>query len=453
VIALHTAAQAATEQMALSLAAGSALALCASIALRLAPQHNSRARFTLWFGVLISIAVVPLLALTSHHVQAAAGATHAWITIPESSALYIFGLWAVVACAGLARVITGLMLVGRVRTSCEEISPDELPACVRESLARFATRRAVKVCVSSEVRVPTAIGFFRPMVVIPRWLFGELPAGELNQLVLHELAHLARWDDWTNLTQKIVRAALFFHPAVWWIDQRLSLEREMACDDAVVAATGNRRSYAECLAMLAEKTLGRRSAELAQAAVHRVQQVTARVLRILDPPSASSRGRWAWFVTASSTVAVAGLIAVSGGTSWIAFRAPETGSAQAATPVRLHSNVAGESVVVPAAMPLTKTVHPLAAVQRHVSVAAARQPNRTRMIAATTPRQQVASHSSAQSMTNPVIPAKAVTDGQGNASDVMVFTVFSNAQGNVQVWRLTVYVPAQAPSPAPRKTT
>src|SRR6202011_3024466 len=98
----------------------------------------------------------------------------------------------------------------------------------------------------------------RPLVVIPAWARQELSTTELQAILLHELAHLRRWDDWTNLVQKIVGALLFFHPAVWWIEQRLSLEREMACDDVVLAETVSPRGYAECLLSLAEKSLLRR---------------------------------------------------------------------------------------------------------------------------------------------------------------------------------------------------
>jgi hypothetical protein len=100
--------------------------------------------------------------------------------------------------------------------------------------------------------------------------------------LLHELAHLRRRDDWTNLAQRIVRALLFFHPAVWWIGHSLSLEREMACDDFVLASNPNPRAYAQCLVSVAEKSFLRRSLSLAQAAVGRMQQTTQRVARILD---------------------------------------------------------------------------------------------------------------------------------------------------------------------------
>ena len=91
-----------------------------------------------------------------------------------------------------------------------------------------------------------------------------------------------RKDDWTNLIQKILGALLFFHPAVWWIEKKLALEREMACDDLVLAQTTSPRAYAECLVSLAEKSFLRRGLALAQAAVDRVRNVSLRVTRILD---------------------------------------------------------------------------------------------------------------------------------------------------------------------------
>jgi len=143
-------------------------------------------------------------------------------------------------------------------------------------------RRDIRVCVSDQVKVPTAIGFFKPMIVIPRWALAELSMEELEAVLLHEMAHLRRWDDWSNLTQKIIRALLFFHPAVWWIDNRLTLEREMACDELVLDQTANPRAYAECLVSLAEKNFLRRGLAMAQAAVGRLKHMSLRVGRILD---------------------------------------------------------------------------------------------------------------------------------------------------------------------------
>ena len=118
------------------------------------------------------------------------------------------------------------------------------------------------------------------------------PAEELKYILLHELAHLRRRDDWTNLAQKILKALFFFLPSVWWIERRLSLDREMACDDAVLVHSGTPHGYAECLAHVAERSFLRKQIALAQAAVGRVRQLTARVTRILDPERPRASQLW-----------------------------------------------------------------------------------------------------------------------------------------------------------------
>ena len=126
------------------------------------------------------------------------------------------------------------------------------------------------------------------------------------------------------MVQKFVKALLFFHPAVWWMETRISLEREMACDDAVLAETSSPRAYAECLATLAEKSLLRRSAALAQAAVNRIRQTSLRVAQILDvnrPQAAPVR---------KSAVALVGLFACA--CLGIASQMPRLVSFQDGTP-------------------------------------------------------------------------------------------------------------------------
>jgi hypothetical protein len=143
-------------------------------------------------------------------------------------------------------------------------------------------RRQVRLCTSSELAVPAAVGLFRPAIVFPAWLLPQLSAGEIEMIVRHEMAHLRRWDDWSNLAQKIVKAVFFFHPAVWWIENRLTLEREMACDDMVLAQTGSPKEYASSLISFAEKLHTSRGLALAQALVSRMHEMSLRLAQILD---------------------------------------------------------------------------------------------------------------------------------------------------------------------------
>ena len=224
-------------------AEGIGVALLAWILLRVFGRQNSGTRFAVWFSTLLGIAALPVLGYLGSGIIAGLTsssenvATKSEITMPGSWALYIFGGWLVMAVAGLIRVAAGFWHLRQLRKTCVRIDSASLDPLLRKTLQEFDSPRSVAVCVSDSLRVPTAIGFVTPLVVFPAWAMQELSATELNTILLHELAHLRRWDDWTNLVQKILGALLFFHPAVWWIEKKLALEREMACDDMVLAGT------------------------------------------------------------------------------------------------------------------------------------------------------------------------------------------------------------------------
>jgi beta-lactamase regulating signal transducer with metallopeptidase domain len=263
-----------------SLAEGLAVCLFAALILRLSRRQNAGTRFAIGFAALLAIAVLPLARGLWPHSQLASSAPA--VVVPESWAVYLFSAWAVIAMLLLARVAVSVWHLHQLRTTCVALDSARIDPLVATTLQRNKTGRKIVLCTSEKVRVPTALGFFRPAIVIPRWLLEQLSAGELNQVVLHELAHLRRCDDWTNLAQQIVKALLFFHPAVWWIEKKIALDREMACDDAVLAETESPREYAQCLAHLAEMSFVQRGVALAQALIGRIGQTSQRVAQILD---------------------------------------------------------------------------------------------------------------------------------------------------------------------------
>lgn len=87
---------------------------------------------------------------------------------------------------------------------------------------------------------------------LPAALLDSVDDADLDHIILHEAAHLARYDDVALLCERIVEALLWLHPAVRWIARQIDLEREIACDDRVIAATGQARSYASCLTRVVE---------------------------------------------------------------------------------------------------------------------------------------------------------------------------------------------------------
>jgi beta-lactamase regulating signal transducer with metallopeptidase domain len=260
-----------------------------------------------WFSTLLATAILPLLSLHSSG-NAAAVNSHAVVTVSTSWAWYIFLVWAVIAFASLARVALATIQVRRLRAESAPVDIQTLPAELQSLIDDFQRFRPVRLLVSRRLEVPTAIGFHKPAIILPAWLLESTPPEELKYILLHELAHLRRRDDWTNLAQKVLKALLFFLPSVWWIERRLTLDREIACDDAVLAHSGTPRGYAACLARVAEKSFLRRQLALAQAAVGRMRQLTVRVAMILDPNR--PRATHLWKPAIPVVIVVAGLCAL-----------------------------------------------------------------------------------------------------------------------------------------------
>ena len=311
-----------------SLIIGALVTVFASIFLRVSPRQNSSVRFAIWFSALLATGVLPWLAgalglgFGTHGQMGQMAATRSAITVPGSWAIYLFIIWAAIAAVALARVWMSLWNLRALRRSLTPVDMSVLDAGTREILKAEGRRGTVVLCTSDRVNTPTAIGLVKPAVVIPSWLMTELSAAELNQILLHELAHLRRWDDWTNLAQKIVKALFFFHPAVWWIEKKLQLEREMACDDVVLAHSAHPREYAACLVRLAEKSMIRRTIALAQAAVGRISETSLRVAQILDvdrPVAARMKQKGTLAVSLVAAFAVACVAGIERAPRLIAF--------------------------------------------------------------------------------------------------------------------------------------
>ena len=288
---LHEVASVAFERMVYSLAEGLLLTLVVAIALRLLPAKASQTRFAIWLSALFGIVVVTVFGL---HGTTAAHAMHSasLFSLPVSIALGAFTLWALVATLGLLRIGIGLWQLAKLRRQCEAVSEIELPELAREMVKAFQSVRPVTILRASDLHSPKAVGFFHPAIILPAWLLNYGTGDELKHVLLHELAHLRRRDDWTNLLQQVVKALFFFHPAIWWMEKELALSREQACDDAALEQTADAQDYARSLALVAEKSFIRRQVALAQAILGRAHQLTQRVTRILDPKRPTRNRIW-----------------------------------------------------------------------------------------------------------------------------------------------------------------
>ena len=179
--------------------------------------------------------------------------------------------------------------------------------------------RRVRILISPEVSSPIAAGFLHPAILLPENLCGQWAAAEMDFILLHESAHLARYDDWENLMAQMVGAVAGLHPVVWWILRQIEREREMACDEWVVSHTDAALPYAETLVRLLERRLAPEHSVLASGIFTRRSRLRARIEMLLRRGHKFTAAA-ARIPVGAAAVALAGLVIAGAlAPNWIAF--------------------------------------------------------------------------------------------------------------------------------------
>src|SRR5690242_15269326 len=150
------------------------------------------------------------------------------------------------------RTAGGLFLIERMRR--KELKPvgrELYLKCIALQL-RMGFERVIRYCECDRLDAPAAFGWIRPVVLLPVQALSGLTEDQIEAVIAHELAHIRRLDGFVNLFQIGVETLLFYHPAVWWVSQRIRIEREHCCDDEAVALCGDAVTYARALTQMEE---------------------------------------------------------------------------------------------------------------------------------------------------------------------------------------------------------
>jgi beta-lactamase regulating signal transducer with metallopeptidase domain len=172
-------------------------------------------------------------------------------------------LWLVGVTFLSTRLVVGW--IGAYRMTARNANPAgaEWERTVSRIAGALQLSRATRILESAAVEVPTVIGWLRPVVLLPIASLSGLTPQQIEMILAHELAHIRRHDFIVNLMQAVVETLLFYHPAVWWISQRIRVEREHCCDDVAVAMFGDPLQYARALTRFEELRLDPAHAALA----------------------------------------------------------------------------------------------------------------------------------------------------------------------------------------------
>jgi beta-lactamase regulating signal transducer with metallopeptidase domain len=284
---------------------GTILALAVALCLRITPRLSAAARSLVWMNVLALLVLLHILPQLFHAQLASAGhasaITDPMLDLDPRWSLAIAAIWAVLSIWRAAQLAIGAV---HLKQLANRATPLAVTSDLESILKTGPAGRAAQLCMSDEVSRPSVFGFFRPRILIPPALLEALTPAELRQVVLHEMEHLRRADDWTNLLQKVALVLFPLNPALLWVERRLCAERELACDDRVLAASGGGKAYAVCLTRLAEYSILRRGFSLVLGAWERRPELARRVHRLLRRPQDTMSSVQARFVTASLMAAV-----------------------------------------------------------------------------------------------------------------------------------------------------
>ncbi|MFP5265259.1 MAG: TonB family protein [Blastocatellia bacterium] len=177
--------------------------------------------------------------------------------------------------------------------------------------ARLSIRRRIQLVITPRLIEPGVWGVCRPVVVFPESISDHLNGPELEAVMLHEMVHVARWDNLINSAQMVVCSLLWFHPLVWIIDRKLLAETESVCDERVLGLCESSKVYASSLLKVLRFCMGCKVAGVSRATGSNLRR---RVEQIMDENS-ERRVTVSHRVLIAATVAAAVIFSVVAGTS------------------------------------------------------------------------------------------------------------------------------------------
>jgi TonB family protein len=276
---------------------------------------DPRLRLTYWRGVALACVALPLWALVGpeasgsvvmsiasslRSAESVAVSGQAPTILAALAGLTGLAGWAGVAatanivwwllCVGaLTRI--GWLCVGAVRL--RQLRQRSLAAVLTPDLEaiRFDIAPRAEIRVSSEMAQPVAFGLRRPIVLLPERFFAMPPQAQ-RTVICHELLHVARRDWPWIVVEEVARALFWFHPAVWWLVERIQESREQLVDRLVITRIPSKRAYMEALLAFADSGRDGRLETPATALLRR-RHLRSRLLKLAKEP-VMSRRRLVW---------------------------------------------------------------------------------------------------------------------------------------------------------------
>ncbi|HEX5551621.1 MAG TPA: M56 family metallopeptidase, partial [Chitinophagaceae bacterium] len=192
---------------------------------------------------------------------------------------WVVGLYVAGLLVFIAKVMRDVLALFYIRSSrIQPFDPAWEKYLLKLSGAWHLTQR-IRLYLSERIDVPVVIGQLKPIIYLPFSMVTNLTPAQIEAILLHELAHIRRYDFLLNILQTVVETILFFNPFVWWISGSIRTERENCCDDMVLSLT-QRKLYAGALLALEENRSYK--GRFVLSAAGKKQQLFHRIKRIME---------------------------------------------------------------------------------------------------------------------------------------------------------------------------
>lgn len=159
----------------------------------------------------------------------------------------IFLVWLLFFMLKSMKMAGGLLYIQRIRNYKVYAVSDELTHKIDLFASRIGIRQTISLVQSELVKVPVAVGWLKPVILLPMGIVLQLSTEQLESILWHELAHIRRRDYLVNILQGIVEAVFFFNPGLLWLSSLIRTEREACCDDMVLSRMNRKANYLEAL--------------------------------------------------------------------------------------------------------------------------------------------------------------------------------------------------------------
>ena len=194
--------------------------------------------------------------------------------------------WLIGACLLMIRFAGGWIYTEHLRSKARLVMDKEWRVRFGMLTAKLNISQSVEFRETARILTPMVIGTLRPVILIPLGFLSGFSTSQIEAILAHELAHIRRNDYLVNMLQSLVEVVFFFHPALWWLSEKIRTEREHCCDDIALTVCEDKMALARALVKVAE---WQSAPYLAMAFASKKPLLLQRITRVMGVASRSSR--------------------------------------------------------------------------------------------------------------------------------------------------------------------